>query len=502
MSVDLNPELFTQLALDLEQQPLKGFPEHFFILDCETTGGRPVRDRMTELAWIEIKEGKIVGHHDQLFDPDIPIPPWIQKLTGISNRMVEVQPHFKQCADELYERLNQQVIMAHNARFDYGFLKNEFRRCGKSFTAKTFCSVKLSRKLYPEQKRHGLDHIINRCAIKLQSRHRAMTDVLAVLAFLRQACRDFPEQELHQISQAFLKRPSLPSHLDEAEVNQLPHEPGVYYFYDDKDNLLYVGKSVDIRTRVMSHFVQDHASATDAKLSRQIHHIDYRLTATDFGAQLLEAQEIKRLNPSYNQRLRRNSGLYQLQLHTDQNDFLKPTICAVKEIDNGLDSYGLYRSRRQAKQFLRKIAREHSLCLQNLGLESQSENACFAFQLNQCKGACCELEKAEDYNARLLSALEIKKRLDWPWTGPILVKETSESIETQCKTHLLYQWCYYGLVDSEDAMHDYLQQPLPEFDLDIYHILVRFLFNKSKTRSKLFTIQPLEKITANEQSVA
>ena len=87
MSVDLNPELFTQLALDLEQQPLKGFPEHFFILDCETTGGRPVRDRMTELAWIEIKEGKIVEHHDQLFDPDIPIPPWIQKLTGIKKQI-------------------------------------------------------------------------------------------------------------------------------------------------------------------------------------------------------------------------------------------------------------------------------------------------------------------------------------------------------------------------------------------------------------------------------
>ena len=180
----------------------------------------------------------------------------------------------------------------------------------------------------------------------------------------------------------------------------------------------------------------------------------------------------------------------------------KPTICAVKEIDNGMDSYGLYRSRRQAKQFLRKIAREHSLCLQNLGLETQSENACFAFQLNQCKGACCELEKADDYNARLLAALEIKKRLDWPWTGPILVKEASESIERQYKTHLVYQWCYYGLVDSEDAMHDYLQQPLPEFDLDIYHILVRFLFNKSKTRSKLFSIQPLEKITTSKQSVA
>ena len=502
MSVDLNPELFTSLALDLEQTPLKGLPEHFFILDCETTGGRPVRDRMTELAWIEIKDGKIVGHHNQLFDPDIPIPPWIQKLTGISNRMVEVQPHFTQCADSLYETLNQQVIMAHNARFDYGFLKNEFRRCGKTFTAKTFCSVKLSRRLYPEQKRHGLDHIIKRCAIKLQSRHRAMTDVLAVLAFLRQANCDFAEQELLQISHAFLKRPSLPSHLDEGQVNQLPHDPGVYYFYDAEDHLLYVGKSVDIRTRVMSHFVQDHSSSTDAKLSRQIHHIDYRETATDFGAQLLEAQEIKRLNPSYNQRLRRNSGLYQLELHEDEAGFLKPSICAVKEITNGMESYGLYKSKRQAKTFLRKIAREHSLCLQNLGLEAASNNACFAFQLNQCKGACCELESAEAYNTRLLGALEVKKRVDWPWPGPILVKEVNDRIEEQDKTHLIHQWCYYGLVESEESVMEYLQQPLPEFDIDIYHILVRFLFNKSKTRSKLFTIQSLDNLVADHQSVA
>ena len=411
-----------------------------------------MRDRMTEVAWIEIKEGKIVGHHNQLFDPDIPIPPWIQKLTGISNRMVEVQPHFTQCADSLYETLNQQVIMAHNARFDYGFLKNEFRRCGKTFTAKTFCSVKLSRRLYPEQKRHGLDHIINRCAIKLQSRHRAMTDVLAVLAFLRQANCDFSEQELQQISHAFLKRPSLPSHLEEAQVNELPHEPGVYYFYDADDHLLYVGKSVDIRTRVMSHFVQDHSSSTDAKLSRRIHHIDYRETASDFGAQLLEAQEIKRLNPSYNQRLRRNSGLYQLELHQDEAGFLIPTICAVKEITHGMESYGLYKSKRQAKSFLRKIAREHSLCLQNLGLETASTNACFAFQLNQCRGACCELEAADTYNERLLEALEVKKRVDWPWPGPILVKEQSDRISEQHKTHLIHQWCYYGLVDCEESV--------------------------------------------------
>ena len=502
MSIDLNPELYTSLALDLERQPLDGFPDHFFILDCETTGGRPTRDRMTELAWIEIRDGKIVGHHNQLFDPDIPIPPWIQKLTGISNRLVETAPHFAQCAEELYEQLNQQVIMAHNARFDYGFLKNEFRRCGYTFTAKTYCSVKLSRKLYPDQKRHGLDKIIHRIGIELQARHRAMTDVLAVLAFLKSCSADHQSDYLSEVSSAFLKRPSMPSHLDNQEVAKLPNSPGVYYFFDKDDHLLYIGKSVDLKTRVMSHFVQDHQSATDAKLSRNIHHIDYQTTHSDFGAQLLEAQEIKRLSPSYNQRLRRNSGLYQIVLQQDDNGFYQPNIVPVKENDEPLESYGLYKSRRQAKTFLRKIAQEQSLCLQLLGLEAVSANACFAFQLNQCKGACCGFEAAEDYNERLFSGLLTKKRVDWPWDGPILVNELSEHDQSDVVTHLVYQWCYYGRVEESESVRDRLEQPNPDFDLDIYHILVRFLFNKQGRVDKSLAITALNDASLNTENVA
>ncbi len=500
MSIDLNPELYTRLALDLEREPLCGFPEHFFILDCETTGGRPTRDRMTELAWIEVKDGKVVGHHNQLFDPDIPIPPWIQKLTGISNRLVESQPHFSQCAEALFERLNKQVIMAHNARFDYGFLKNEFRRCGYTFTAKTFCSVKLSRKLYPQHKRHGLDMLIKRCGISLQARHRAMTDVLAVLAFLKSCEGDHTTDKLQEVSAAFLKRPSLPSHLESAEVAKLPNAPGVYYFYDKDDHLLYIGKSVDLKTRVMSHFVQDHQTATDAKLSRNIHHIDFQTTPTDFGAQLLEAQEIKRLSPTYNQRLRRNSGLYQIVLHQNAPGFYIPTITPVKDNAEAMESYGLYKSRRQAKGFLRKIAQEHSLCLQLLGLEPQSSNACFAFQLNQCKGACCDLERAEDYNERLFLGLLTKKRIDWPWDSPIIVRESTTDGSPE-QVHLIYQWCYYGLVDDIESLYDNLEQANPEFDMDIYHILLRFLFNKQGKRLSQLKVETVE-ISAHSSAVA
>lgn len=502
MSIDLNPELYTSLALDLELQPLHGFPNHFFIVDCETTGGRPTRDRMTELAWIEIREGKIVGHFNQLFDPDIPIPPWIQKLTGISNRLVETAPHFSQCAESLYEQLNQRVIMAHNARFDYGFLKNEFKRCGFTFTAKTYCSVKLSRKLYPEQKRHGLDKIINRIGIQLQARHRAMSDVLAVLAFLKNCTEDHQSEYLSEISATFLKRPSLPSHLDVEEVAKLPNSAGIYYFYDKDDHLLYVGKSVDIKTRVMSHFVQDHQSATDAKLSRNIHHIDYQTTQSDFGAQLLEAQEIKRLSPVYNQRLRRNSGLYQIVVNQDQHGFYLPSIIPVKENNEPLESYGLYKSRRQAKTFLRKIAQEQSLCLQLLGLEAVTTNACFAFQLNQCKGACCDMEAAEEYNERLFSGLLAKKQIDWPWDGPVLVNEFSNTSDSDVVTHLVYQWCYYGIVSNHESIRDKLEQCNHDFDLDIYHILVRFLFNDKGQTNRQLTISVLADEMIGEEIVA
>lgn len=502
MSVDLNPALFTNLALSLQSKPLNGFPEKFYILDCETTGGRALRDRMTELAWIKVEHGKITEHWHSLFDPEIPIPPWIVEITGINSAMVVDAPRFADMADEISQALQGEVIVAHNARFDYGFLKNEFKRLNKTFTAKTLCSVKLSRALYPEMKGHGLDKIIARCNIELESRHRAMSDVLAVLAFFNKISEQQPEGLLQEKIKLILKKPSLPSHLDVAEIDKLPDLPGVYYFYGKEDDLLYVGKSVEIQTRVKSHFVQDHQSGTDAKLSRTIYHIDYQRTPSDFGAQLLESKEIKRLSPSYNQRLRRVSQLYQLQLNENEAGYLTVKIKPAQGETTDPNHYGLYRSQFQAKSALKKIATEHGLCQKLLGLEATSKGPCFGYQLHQCEGACCGKEPSSQYNARLLESLTEKKKVDWPWEGPILIKEVDVHDEEQSVAHLIDQWHYLGQCKLEDTLDLSAHPTEDSFDLDIYHILVRFLFNDAQAMADFLQVIPLKRNSEGQLVVA
>ena len=493
MSVDLNPTLFTNLALQLQSKPLTGFPERFYILDCETTGGRATYDRMTELAWIKIEHGKITEHWHSLFDPEVAIPPWIVEITGINSKMIASAPRFAEKADEIAEALMGEVVVAHNARFDYGFLKNEFKRLNKTFTAKTLCSVKLSRSLYPELKGHGLDKIIERCKITLESRHRAMSDVLAVLAFFAKVSEQQSEDLLQDKIKQILKKPSLPSHLDVAEIDKLPDLPGVYYFYGKDDQLLYVGKSVEIKTRVKSHFIQDHQSGTDAKLSRTLAHIDYQRTPSDFGAQLLESMEIKKLSPVYNQRLRRVSQLYQLQLKENAAGYLTVKIKPAQGETMNPDNYGLYRSQFQAKSALKKIATEHALCQKLLGLEATSKGPCFGYQLHQCQGACCGKEDSKEYNNRLLESLEAKKQIDWPWDGPILIKEIDTHEPESSVTHLIDQWHYLGQCNIDDTL-DLQKYPTDDsFDLDIYHILVRFLFNDAKAMADFLEVIPLRR---------
>jgi hypothetical protein len=192
--------------------------------------------------------------------------------------------------------------------------------------------------------------------------------------------------------------------------------------------------------------------------------------------------EIKRLSPAYNQRLRRTSRLYHIVLEQDQAGYLRPVIQTATPENHTAETYGLYRSQFKAKNRLRKIATDFSMCLKLLGLEAASKGPCFGYQLKQCQGACCGEELPDAHNHRLLEALEQYKTVDWPWRGPVLVTET-DPINDESQTHLIDQWCYLGIVSS---MSDVASQSVvleEQFDLDIYHILVKFLFPDSQGKS-------------------
>jgi DNA polymerase-3 subunit epsilon len=158
--------------------------EHVVFVDLETTGAAATHDRITEIGVIEVNRGRLIGEWSTLVNPGMGIPSMIQALTGINNQMVAQAPSFADIQRDLLQRLEGRLFIAHNARFDYGFLKNEFQRCGVAFSARVLCTVKLSRKLYPEHARHNLDTLLERHGLDCEARHRALGDakVLWLLA--------------------------------------------------------------------------------------------------------------------------------------------------------------------------------------------------------------------------------------------------------------------------------------------------------------------------------
>ena len=275
-----------------------GFPEKMVLLDVETTGGKATHHRIIEIGLVVIEQGEVVERWQSFIDPETMLPPFIQKLTGIAPSNLRGAPLFSQVADKLLTYLDGRTLVAHNARFDYSFLKNEFERIGVSYNAKPLCSVKFSRSLYPQFIRHGLDQIIQRFQLPIENRHRAMDDAEMIQRFFLKSSALFSEEEISATCASLLKNPALPPLLKASALKKLPASAGVYYFYDANGALLYVGKSVNIRTRVMSHFSGDHSNPKDLQINNKLAHIEFDKTPTDLGAQIRERViRLKRCTP-------------------------------------------------------------------------------------------------------------------------------------------------------------------------------------------------------------
>ncbi|AFJ02807.1 DNA polymerase III epsilon subunit [Methylophaga frappieri] len=457
-----------------------GFPEKMVLLDCETTGAHANHHRITELALIFVENGRITDHWQQLFNPKQIISDWITNLTGISNEMVADQPVFEMLAETLFEKLSGFVLVAHHARFDYRFLSAEFRRSGIDFTSPTLCSVKLSRALYPNQKKHGIDAIVSRLGLTIANRHRAMDDTKVIVSLFEQISRDHDSGTIADACRQVMQCPRLPSQLDTAEIDKLPNSPGIYEFYDAQGGLLYIGKSVNIKQRVLSHFA-DTKTARHQEIQQQLAHINFITTPSDFGAQLLENQLIKSKIPRYNRRQTKAKKLFQFALHKDAQGYqrLRIEMADLQQLSQLSTRYGLFRSQRQAKQKLLQIVQEQQLCPQLTGLEPTHKGTCFNYQLKKCRGACHGIESANRYNLRLNIALLGLKNQAWPWSGPVIVREKSVSDESiEVHYHLLDQWLYLGRVkDAHEAQHKLESETNTprHFDLDACRIQIRFL---------------------------
>jgi len=452
-------------------------------VDLETTGANPVGDRITEIGIVTVDGGRI-SRWNSLVNPGCRIPPFIQTLTGITPEMVEDAPSFEALASEIHDRLKGYTFIAHNARFDYGFLKNEFKRLGQRFQADVICTVKLSRRLYPQYPRHNLDSLIVRHDLQVADRHRALADAELIWQFWQQIQTDLGASALDEAVAHQLKRPTLPPGLDPGVLDDIPDLPGVYLFYGADDALLYVGKSINLRQRVLSHFNADTREFRELRLGQQTRRIEWRETVGELGALLLESRLIKELRPVHNRRLRQNNELCTWQLQAEAPGDFRPRLLCGDEVDlaGGQDCYGLFASRREATHALRSIAEANGLCLSVLGLEKTTSagRACFAYQLKQCQGACVGKESLVTHGARLMAALARLKLKAWPYAGPIGIVERDEVSERE-EIHVIRGWCHLGTARDEAELEEILAgRHQPVFDKDTYKLLTKHLATRPR----------------------
>jgi DNA polymerase-3 subunit epsilon len=437
-------------------------------LDLETTGAHPVHDRIIEIALIECESGRPIGEWATLVHPGRSIPPAIRALTGLTDEKVALAPRFAEIAPELRARLEGRVLVAHNARFDYGFLLNEFRRAGLRFRAPLVCTLRLSRRLYPAERRHHLDALIERHGLACEARHRALGDARVLCRLLEVWRREHGAEALRAAVAQLLAEASVPAGLPAGILEEIPDGPGVYLFYGENELPLYVGKSVRLRARVQAHFAAQHRDGRDAKIGRQVRRIEWIETAGELGALVEEARLVKRLAPLHNRRLRSTAELCSWRWRFDPRSAAPELVGAdALEAEGWDDLYGLFRSQAAARQALREIAAERGLCPLLLGLE-KGRAPCFARQIRRCRGACAGEESRTAHALRLAEALAPLRLKPWPFRGPVAVRERGAQVLI-----VLDRWRCLGTARSHAELEALARSAAP-FDPDTYRILVRF----------------------------
>ncbi|GAB3552464.1 hypothetical protein GCM10027343_38100 [Noviherbaspirillum agri] len=339
------------------------------------------------------------------------------------------------------------------------------------------CTVKLSRKLFPDEVKHSLDALVERHGLASDGRHRALADAELLWQFWDKLQATLPQDMLLGATQQLLQRPNLPAHIDPDELEDLPDGPGVYVFYDEQDVPLFVGKAAHLRQRVLSHFHGDRPSDKDVRLARALRRLAWHETAGEIGTQLLETQLKKRM-PEEARRRERERDLCAWQLRPSAAGDLRPVLVYARDQDFGRSEclFGLFTTRQKAEMALRALAEEHGLCLSLLGLEAPPEGEpCSAFLQKRCHGTCVGIEPLTEHQTRLEQALSALRIERWPYAGAAALAE--RSADGRLGLHVVNNWAYLGTAWSEqDALA--LQQASaehPRFDPDTYRIASRAL---------------------------
>ena len=454
----------------------------FAFVDVETSGGSAREDRIIEIAVITLDEG-VVNRWSSLVDPDCDVPLSIQALTGIQPDMLRGAPSFHRIATEVAERLHGRLFVAHNARFDYGFVRAELARCGITYTTRPLCTVRLSRALFPAYRGFSLDALIKRFGLTVSARHRALPDAEALLDLLRIYTDLFPVETLNNAIRSLIKQASLPPHLSSIVLDDIPQCAGVYRFYGTNDLPLYIGKSVNLRRRILSHFSVAAKQKSSTRVGMETRRIEYDRTPGDLAASILELQQIHALHPIHNRQGRKAASGFLLRLSHTLPLMEIVSADAVHTL-RGHTWYGPFFSPARAKNLLLQLAAPRRLCLILLGLEKRRP-PCFGHQLGTCDGGCIDPARGERMYLRLAEALAPYRLPAWPYQGMLLVHERDPD-SGQEEAHVFYDWCHLGRAKCESELAELTErEPRLQFRADMFYLLQKTLRQKFNRFRKL-----------------
>ena len=366
----------------------------YAILDIETTGGQFNEEGITEIAIYKYDGYEIVDQFISLVNPEKPIQPFVVKLTGINNAMLRSAPKFYEVAKRIIEITDNCILVAHNTSFDYRILRTEFNRLGYDFVKPTLCTVELSKKLIPEQPSYSLGKLVRALGIPMSDRHRASGDALAtVKLFQLLLAKDSEKEIVIGLIKAEIKSGLSPKLLD--IVESLPNKTGIYYIHNEKGDLIYIGKSKNIKKRVNQHFTGKNNKSK--KIQGQVFTVTYEETGSELVALLKESEEIKINKPIYNRAQRKSIFQWALYEVLDDKGYLN---LKLQKADGRKKEITSYTTLQEGKNSLFRITEKYNLCQKLNGLY-ETQNGCFQHKINECNGACLSKETPEVYNERV-----------------------------------------------------------------------------------------------------
>ena len=366
----------------------------YAIIDIETTGGQFNEEGITEIAIYKYDGYEIIDQFISLINPEKPIQPFVVKLTGINNAMLRSAPKFYEVAKRIIEITEDCILVAHNTSFDYRILRTEFNRLGYDFVKPTLCTVELSKKLIPEQPSYSLGKLVRALGIPMSDRHRASGDALAtVKLFQLLLAKDTEKEILIGLIKAEIKSGLSPKLLDIVEC--LPNKTGIYYIHNEKGDLIYIGKSKNIKKRVNQHFTGKNNKSK--KIQAQVFTVTYEETGSELVALLKESEEIKINKPIYNRAQRKSIFQWALYEVLDDNGYLN---LKLQKADGRKKEITSYTSLQEGKNSLFRITEKYNLCQKLNGLY-ETQNGCFQHKINECNGACLGKETPKEYNLRV-----------------------------------------------------------------------------------------------------